>query len=358
MITSVPDAARAVAGRAARTTRCRRRHASPRGSPSSARRSCRPSHRRPCTPDSHLCVRRRAPGTTRRRRPRRPARPVASSTTVDRDPDVDDLDLARVRPARLEHEAGLAGGERDRAGRPDSRPLGRAGETVDARRDVDRDHHRRRAGQPSATHAASPSSAPRKPVPNIASTTTVGTREHARETVTVEAVGELEDRRADAPAPRAPAPRPGRRRRCCPCRRPRTTRGRRCARARGAPSTRPRARRAPSAPRPACPRDRPLVGRCHLRGRDDRFHDRLSRARARRPSPWCRCASATAARRARPRRASVAAGTAEREGRLPPSPARTTSTSRNPNSPSPTPSAFITASLAPKRAARLGTGSC
>ena len=48
----------------------------------------------------------------------------------------------------------------------------------------------------------------------------------------------------------------------------------------------------------------------------------------------------------------------ERERRRAAASSRTTSTSRNGNAPSPTPSAFIVASLAPKRAARLGTGSC
>ena len=79
-----------------------------------------------------------------------------------------------VRAAGLEH-AGRACAPRSVTVRVGAhrRPDGRAGEAVDARRDVDRRpsvRASRRAA--SATHAASPSSAPRNPVPYIASTTT------------------------------------------------------------------------------------------------------------------------------------------------------------------------------------------
>ena len=109
------------------------------------------------------------------------------------------------------------------------------------------------ARQRARRHAASPSSAPRKPVPYIASTTRVGAQQRPFAELAVDAAVELEHVDAHAPRAAAPAPRRARRRRCCPCRtRPRPG-GRRCRRARGEPPRRPRARRAPSAPRRACP---------------------------------------------------------------------------------------------------------
>ena len=65
---------------------------------------------------------------------------MAAGRSADGDADVGDDHLTRERTAGLEHEAGLARRERDRARRPDVRPPHRAGAAVDSRRDVDRDH--------------------------------------------------------------------------------------------------------------------------------------------------------------------------------------------------------------------------
>ena len=56
------------------------------------------------------------------------------------DADVDDPDAPGVRSSRLEHETGLSRGERHRAGGTHRGAVHRTGETVDTRRNVDRDH--------------------------------------------------------------------------------------------------------------------------------------------------------------------------------------------------------------------------
>ena len=149
-MTSVPDARRAaVLTRQPAPHDARRPRASPRGSRASARRSCRRIPRRPSRPTATCARRAHGPGS-------QPADVVAvvtmtggaSAPSSSVDADVDDRDLARRASGRARTRApGLrAANVTVRVG-PHRRARHRAGEPVDPRGDVDRDHRARPAGE-------------------------------------------------------------------------------------------------------------------------------------------------------------------------------------------------------------------
>ncbi len=167
------------------------------------------------------------------------------------------------------------------------------------------------------------------------------------------------DRRAH-PSRAGRARSPARRHRCCPCRRRSPPAGRTCHRAAGAPPRRrPRPARSISTSTgvPASIVRRSASPICSGVRIGFTSPPRCSRARARPPSPSSPCGSATGATHRCHARAAISAARPCNATDGAPLFARTTSTSRNLNFHSPTPIAFITASFAPNRAARLLTGS-
>ena len=300
--------------------------------------------------------------------------PTSASSTSDGpwsgepDPDVGHLDRAAPRrPVALE-QPGLQRRERHGAVRPHGVTRRLAGVGVDARGDVDgedgraRRHHGRVVAAPEAG--------------------AVGAVDHQVARRQRHATGASPRPRAPAPGPRAapgPRRRPVRPRRCCPCpppprpgarRRPRAFAGRRrpppCRRvgpgSRGRP-LRARPRRRPASRRGSgrrgCSRPRQWR-RQPLCPTPDRAPARLAHpARPpRRRWPRRRCGSSDRWNRAAPwlSASSAAEPCSTKKGALRVAsfpPVRRTSTSVSAKAPMPVPSAFITASLAAKRAARL-----
>ena len=330
-------------GRAARS---RRRPAGRRGRPGGRRRSC-PGSRRPTHTAALPLV-----GVGR-------PRPAATPADVGRarrggrdarrgvEPDVDHLDLAGQRRGR----AGTAGPASSAAkvtvrvaGSTPAR--GRAGQPVDAARDVD-GQHRRAAGDSGArprrrgTRCRRRRRSPGRP----------------RGSAGGAAAASNDARPRTRRRGQRRRPRPARRRRCCPCRRPRTTR-----RPYVPAEHRARRHRATAAPARSISTSTGsgaaasiaaissgvtigiMIG-AQARAATTSRRSRAGRGVGERQVPACR-------RPARPAR--PAAWPRHDERRPRPLSARSTSTSRKPNAPSPTPSAFITASLAANRAASDG----
>ena len=131
-------------------------------------------------------------------------------------------------------------------------PANRAGRAVDARRDVDRER-RGPIAELRARHVPrQPSSAPRNPVPNIASTNRSARAQRAVRS-SVDSAGEVERVDSDTTRAAAAPQRRDRRRRCCPCRTRRRPGARTSRRASARRAPRPPGRRARPAPLPACP---------------------------------------------------------------------------------------------------------
>ena len=172
-------------------------------------------------PDDHLCA-----DASRRGRRRSSTSGTNRLTRAELDADVDDGARARRGPARVRTASRACGATNVMVSSASTAaPRDLAGRAVDARRDVDRERPRAPLAAPSPQSTRPhPSSAPRKPVPNIASTNRSARASARSNSAAVDPVGDREHVDPDAAPRSSRAAHPARRRRCCPCPHATTTR--------------------------------------------------------------------------------------------------------------------------------------